>query len=441
MIRRMFKNQRGDTIVEVTLALTVLALVLGTSSVLANRNTKTLQNAQEKNVAVRYAQQQIEFLKTKAVGNIDVFTPYMGGGKFCMTSADSNPVPLADATCKLENGGAKYTQTITLQPAGDGIYNAKANVEWETLTSWMDSSGNIQNKGNVQLTYRIYSKLGPTTSPTTTDCGGSDRVWSAVSNGCINAPKVVLSASPTTVVEGQLVTLTWTGQHVSICEAEGSWSGGKGPSGTVTFAPSPSGSYPYKITCSNAEGIKSSQSSVTVNVEKKPPARTPLHRCYQFWHGTPDYKVHTNHHYSTDRNFCDGNGYGSGQYEGVAGWVPLSSNPGVIPVYAAYSGANSSPAFYDTFYTNSYWEYSSVALPNAHNNAGGVVFYVYPYAGSYPNEYCTEPGTVLLRRYWSDFVGNHFYSINQDPNTFAAADGGGSFARETSLGCIFNKES
>lgn len=425
MIKKLFKNRRGDTIVEVTLALTVLALVLGTSSVLANRNTKTLQNAQEKNVAVRYAQQQIEFLKTKAVGDMAVFTPYVGGAKFCMTNADSAPVALTDTSCRVENGGAKYVQTITLESvAGEtGVYNAKANVEWETLTSWMDSSGNIQNKGKAQLTYRIYSKLGAHKSPTESACG-LGYVWNVAESRCVPAPSLTFSANRTNILQGENVYLSWQAQNVTSCEASGVWSGARAIIGGQYVAPASDAS--YTIRCSGLGGLISRTVSITVE-----PARQAIYRCYQFYHYTGNYRLHTNHHYSTNRNFCDGNGYGSGVYEGIMGYAPMSSNSGAVPVYSSYS-----PGYADTFYTTSSWEYNQ-SLSQAHTSAGGVVFYVYPYNGG-----CSVRGTVPVYRHWSDFVGNHMYTTNpaENGNSYAAVDGGGTFTYESVLGCVFRNE-
>lgn len=431
MIRKLLTNRRGDTIVEVALALTVLALVLGTSSVLANRNTKTLQNAQEKNVAVRYAQQQIEFLKTKAVADMAVFTPFIGGTKFCMTNADSAPVTLTDTTCRIENGGAKYTQTITLQlvPGETGVYNAKADVEWETLTSWIDSSGNVQNKGNAHLTYRVYSKLGASTNPTESTCGPG-YVWYVAESRCVPAPSVAFSASRTSILRGENSYLSWQAQNVTSCEASGSWSGTKATLGGQYVTPTANAS--YTIRCSGLGGQTSRTVSITVE-----PARQALHRCYQWWHGvidndhgSPRYYKHTNHHYDTNRGFCDGNGYGQGSYEGVAAYVPLSTNSGVVPVYSSYS-----PWFGDTFYTTSYSEYAT-SLSQNHTSAGGVVFYVYPYQNG-----CTTAGTVPFYRNWSSFVGNHMYTTNwnETGNGYAPADGGGTFEREGALGCVFTR--
>jgi type II secretory pathway pseudopilin PulG len=407
-------SQRGDTIIEVVIAMAVLGLVLGASAVLVNRSSKTLQTSQESAVALRGAQKQIEYLRFFADAKPDELPS--SDQVFCMK--DENSKTINSAECTTLNGGASYIPRIKLiyHDTDGGYYDAHVNVDWETLTGV---------PGSVELSQRIYKKLGARVP----DGGGScpaGLVLPAPGQPCVPAPSVTLSASPTKILRGESTYLSWQGQKVTSCEASGAWSGTKVTAGGQYVAPTSSSS--YTIRCSGIGG----QTSHTVTVTVDPP-RQALHRCYQFWHGG-DYRIHTNHHYSTDRNFCDGNGFGSGSYEGIAGYTPLGSNSGAIPVYSAYSGADSSPAYGDTFYTTSAWEYSSVALPNAHNHAGGVVFYVYPY-----NNGCSVAGTVPMYRYWSDFVGNHFYTANgsENPNAFAPQDGGGTFVYETILGCIF----
>lgn len=60
---RLFKNKRGDTIVEVLLAITALSLVLSGAYVLANRSTLSFRQAQERGESQKIAQSQLELLK------------------------------------------------------------------------------------------------------------------------------------------------------------------------------------------------------------------------------------------------------------------------------------------------------------------------------------------------------------------------------------------
>jgi len=57
------KFQRGDTIVEVLIAMAVLGLVLASSFAIANRSYATGLNAQERNEALKIAESQVELLR------------------------------------------------------------------------------------------------------------------------------------------------------------------------------------------------------------------------------------------------------------------------------------------------------------------------------------------------------------------------------------------
>ncbi len=406
------RTERGDTIIEVVIAMAVLGLVLGASAVLASRTSKTMQTSQENAVALRAAQQQLEFLQFFAGTQPDNLPT--DSKDFCMKDEKTHATNSAE--CTTANGGASYVPriTTTYHEEEGGYYDAHVAVNWETLTGV---------PGSVELSQRIYKKLGAKIP----DGGGECPLgYALVEGACIPAPTLSFSANITKILSGEAATLSWSAQNVTSCVASGGWSGSKAIAGSQNVAPNTATT--YVLRCTGPGG----QASRTINIAVDP-ARQALYRCYQFWHGG-SYRIHTNHHYSTNPSFCDNNGYGQGQDEGIAGYTPLASNSGAVPVYSAYSGADSNPAYGDTFYTASSWEYNSVALPNAHNHAGGIVFYVYPY-----NNGCSVPGTAPMYRYWSEYVGNHFYTINagENPNGFAPQDGGGTFRSETPLGCIF----
>lgn len=142
-------SQGGDTIVEVLLCLTVLGLVVGTASVLATRNTTTLQTTKEDTVALRIAQGQIEYLKSYAATNWND----IASGNICMK--DSKHQAPSGTGCILPDpsgGAAEYKPNITLtkvQNADDAYILAKATVTWETPKS----------PGKVEVTYKIYKNV------------------------------------------------------------------------------------------------------------------------------------------------------------------------------------------------------------------------------------------------------------------------------------------
>lgn len=180
-------SQRGDTIVEVLVALAVLGLIVGAASALAGRSTKSLQDTQEKAVALRLAQGQLEYIKTYTVTHPDDVQVGMSG--FCMKQNDALPdKPLikaggGDCVGTVGDGGADYTKSITLQPTADGAgIDATATVKWDTQ--------NVKDT-DVKLTYRLYKSLGAS------DIGGGgscDPGWyrPTPTSPCIESPPSVV---------------------------------------------------------------------------------------------------------------------------------------------------------------------------------------------------------------------------------------------------------
>ncbi len=64
MLRQRTKKLRGDTIIEVLLAMTVIGLVLGSSYAIANRSLRIGREAQERTEALKIVETQLERLRT-----------------------------------------------------------------------------------------------------------------------------------------------------------------------------------------------------------------------------------------------------------------------------------------------------------------------------------------------------------------------------------------
>lgn len=75
----LFRKQGGDTIVEVLIAMTVVAAVLGASYTIVNRTLANARQAQEHSEALQIANKQIEYLTTLmasgSVGDLTDGTP------------------------------------------------------------------------------------------------------------------------------------------------------------------------------------------------------------------------------------------------------------------------------------------------------------------------------------------------------------------------------
>jgi prepilin-type N-terminal cleavage/methylation domain-containing protein len=132
-------KQRGDTIVEVMIAIAIVSLVLATAYGVSNRNTIAIQATQEQTQAQHLAESQLEALRT--VGGI-------------ITNGDCfNGVTETNACSSFSEGGsgATYTAKIT---GPTGINHASPSGYTITVT-WTTLRGNHANDGNITMYYRL----------------------------------------------------------------------------------------------------------------------------------------------------------------------------------------------------------------------------------------------------------------------------------------------
>lgn len=132
--------QRGDTIVEVLIAIAVASMVLAITYSTMNRNLLITRDSQERTEATKIAQGQIELLKAHK----DSGDSTIDSGKYCLDAAS--------ATARTGFSGAAPTATLpddfTRYPAGctnlgiSNLYNVaivansgtyKIYVRWENI--------------------------------------------------------------------------------------------------------------------------------------------------------------------------------------------------------------------------------------------------------------------------------------------------------------------
>lgn len=121
-------NQRGDTIVEVLIAIAVISSVLGTSYAIVNRNSKSYQQVSERTEALKLAEDQLEQIR----GGVSVPT-----GEFCV-SPSSGVKAYSDSDCTFSS---RYKVKVT-KPAA--VFNV--HVEWDGINGTTDK---------LDLKYRI----------------------------------------------------------------------------------------------------------------------------------------------------------------------------------------------------------------------------------------------------------------------------------------------
>lgn len=139
-----FRNQKGDTIIEVLISITVLSLILTSCYALANRSSQAVRQAQERSEALKINEAQQEQLKTYLSDPGHAVPTF---SSFCMKSGvviDATAQP-NDCTAGTEDtaGTGRYRTTISVV---NGAYVAN--------TTWDKVSGSGQD--SLKVAYKVY---------------------------------------------------------------------------------------------------------------------------------------------------------------------------------------------------------------------------------------------------------------------------------------------
>ena len=141
-------RQRGDTIVEVLISITVIALVLAGAYVTTNRSTQESRSAQERGNALKLTESQIEQLKGVVAADASlIFGGAITSSPFCIYNGA--PVATTNANCAVGTNG-----TATAAQPKFGLSITKNGNTFTALTTWNDVNGNSVDQ--LQLTYRVY---------------------------------------------------------------------------------------------------------------------------------------------------------------------------------------------------------------------------------------------------------------------------------------------
>lgn len=159
------KLQKGDTIVEVLIALSVLAFALGTGFAIVSKSNLSIQSNREQFQAQQLANEQIEYLRTTGAGydsTTDKRTKFDGGCLKKITTAGVTEIEYKPAAeCKnIAMGGADIYE-VKIQcygvSGGSAGYNAnycKENPKelstYSVIVSWANLKG---GQSQVELQY------------------------------------------------------------------------------------------------------------------------------------------------------------------------------------------------------------------------------------------------------------------------------------------------
>lgn len=145
---RILRESKGETIVEVMLALAVLGLVITFSFISTNKSSRGARSAQERAEATRHAESQLEQLKA-AVDSGSPSAPDFAL-PFCYeyNTGVLRTAVTASSRCKVGLGNLYETVVEPVSLVG-GIRTVKVTVFWPGLST------------NAVDNVTIFYKLGP----------------------------------------------------------------------------------------------------------------------------------------------------------------------------------------------------------------------------------------------------------------------------------------
>lgn len=139
----IFKHKNsGQTIIEAVIALSVILIILAAIAIVIINGLSNSRFVQNQNLANKYAQQGIEFVRNIQQNDINTFASYEGN-VYCI---DESTVPQQLATCAGDtvNVGNSHIRTISL---ASGISPCQATEKKITATvTWSSSKCPSSNR-------------------------------------------------------------------------------------------------------------------------------------------------------------------------------------------------------------------------------------------------------------------------------------------------------
>lgn len=167
MHRRLY--QRGDTIVEVLIAIAIMSLILTAAYVTANRNYLSMQDAQERGTALKLLERETEAMKAYNVLPGGHASLIGAAGNFCMVLTPTGVPAIAtnngrtDGTNKClfapdatqANSGQEPAYSITIGPPATPPSIGINGTLFMLQARWDSILGQTQ-QNKVQIEYGVY---------------------------------------------------------------------------------------------------------------------------------------------------------------------------------------------------------------------------------------------------------------------------------------------
>lgn len=146
-------RERGDTIVEVLIAVAVISMILGGAFVVTNRNFLNTRDAQERGNALKLVEGQVEQLKGLVATDSDLIFGASVPSPFCIVPGNNVTPPsvtdAGNAACHVNSAGV---------PTGvEPTYNlsiVRTGNTFTVMNQWTHVRGDITNQ--VSMKYRLY---------------------------------------------------------------------------------------------------------------------------------------------------------------------------------------------------------------------------------------------------------------------------------------------
>lgn len=144
MYRSVARSQRGDTIVEVLIAMVVVSTVLIAAFAISNMSLKQIRMAQERSEAQHVAEQSVESLDRMVLADSSLLsrtTP------FCKNGAGLQAVAITDPSCRAGTD-SRYKISIVRTGAAPS-YSFAVTITWDGLKGTQEK---------LVLNYRVDTK-------------------------------------------------------------------------------------------------------------------------------------------------------------------------------------------------------------------------------------------------------------------------------------------
>jgi len=150
MLRKsLARQEHGDTLVEVLIAMAVISLVLAGAYVTTNRSLLAARDAQERGNALKLVESQIEQLKGVVANDPDAIF-VSAPSPFCIINTNAVTTS-TDPKCKVDGSG----NPTTVEPAYELGIVRDAGTDTFTITNrWTSVRGDVTNQ--VQMKYRMH---------------------------------------------------------------------------------------------------------------------------------------------------------------------------------------------------------------------------------------------------------------------------------------------